>query len=218
MKDNEEAVAFWRQHVETWKKSDVPQRDYCDAYGLARRTFCNWRKRFKADDATAERVLSRRRGCRGRPSDSPSADHSPMAPKAPPFGLLRPNRRRQFPEELKRQIVLETLAPDATVSAVARLYGVTPPCVFRWRKLMGLGAPKEPATFASVRISDENSLAEGAPNSELQLLFPPPAPSAERSPDGVEIELASGKRLRFARDVDPETVRRMIEIVEGAHP
>jgi hypothetical protein len=113
---------------------------------------------------------------------------------------------------------METLAPDATVSAVARLYGVTPPCVFRWRKLMGLGASNEQATFASVRISNDNDAAESAPIAGSELLLPSPAPAAERSPDGVEIELSGGKRLRFARDVDPETVRRMIEIVEGARP
>jgi hypothetical protein len=45
-----------------------------------------------------------------------------------------------------------------------------------------------------------------------------PAPAAERSPDGVEIELAGGKRLRFARDDDPETVRCTIEVLEGARP
>ena len=154
MRDNEKAVAFWRGHVDAWKKSGVAQRVYCDAYGLSRRTLCKYRARFKADDACAERALSRRRGCRGRPSDDPSVDHSAMAPKSPPYGDLRPGRRRQFPEELKRQIVLETLAPGATVSAVARLYGVTPPCVFRWRKLMGLGASPSPATFASVRLGD----------------------------------------------------------------
>jgi hypothetical protein len=83
---------------------------------------------------------------------------------------------------------------------------------------MGFGASTEQASFASVRISGENSPAEGAPNGASQLAFPSPAAAAEGSPSGVEIELAGGKRLRFARDVDPETVRRMIEIVEGARP
>jgi hypothetical protein len=83
---------------------------------------------------------------------------------------------------------------------------------------MGLGASNELATFATVRISDENGAAEGAPNVGPELVFPPPAPAAERSPGDVEIELAGGKRLRFARDVDPETVRRMIEVLEGARP
>jgi transposase len=187
-------------------------------HGLARRSFCNWCKRFKADDAAAERVLIRRRGCRPRPSVCPSADHSPIAPKELPYGVLRAHRRRQFPDELKRQIVMETMAPGATVSAVAREYGVTPPCVFRWRKLMGLGASNERVRFASVRISDEKSSAGDSPNRASQLAFPPPAAPADHSPEGVEVELSGGKRLRFARDIDPETVRRMIEIVEGAHP
>jgi len=218
MKDEAEAVAFWRQHIDGWKKSGRSQRTYCDAYGLSRRTFCHWRRRFKEDDARAERALRRGFHCRRRPSENPSADHSPIAPKTPPFGFPRPNRRRQFPEELKRQIVLETLAPGATVSAVARLYGVTPPCVYRWRKLMGLGASPSPATFASVRLGDENGTAEGLPAGDLQLLFPSPAAAAEGSPASVEIELSGGRRLRFANDVDPETVRRMIEIIEGTRP
>jgi len=218
MKDNEEAADFWRHHIDGWKKSRVSQREYCAAHGLARRSFCRWRMRFKADDAAAERALSRRSGRRHRPSDSPSANHSPMAPKAPPFGVPQPNRRRQFPDELKRQIVMESMAPGATVSAVARAYGVTPPCVFRWRKLMGLGTPNEQASFASVRISDENGPADSAPDGVLELAFPPhPAPLG-RLPGGVEVELSGGKRLRFAGDADPETVRRMIEIVEGARP
>ena len=157
MKDEAEAVAFWRQHIDGWKKSGRSQRTYCDAYGLSRRTFCHWRRRFKEDDG-------------------------------------------------------------ATVSAVARLYGVTPPCVFRWRKLMGLGASPSPATFASVRLGDENGTAEGLPAGDLQLLFPSPAAAAEGSPASVEIELSGGRRLRFANDVDPETVRRMIEIIEGTRP
>ena len=218
MKDEAEAVAFWRQHIEAWKKSGRSQRVYCDARGLSRRTFCHWRRRFKEDDARAERALRSGRHCRRRPSENPSADHSPFAPKTPPFGLPRPNRRRKFPEELKRQIVLETLAPGATVSAVARLYGVTPPCVFHWRKLMGMGAPKEPAAFASVQVSDENGAAGGLSGGDLQPLFAPPATVAGCPPASVEIELSDGKRLRFGSDVDPENVRRMIEIIEGARP
>lgn len=207
----DERVSFWRQHIEGWKKSDLNQRAYCVVHGLSRRTFQNWRLRLKADDAAAERKLRWRHLRKDRPSVSPSASPMPMAPTRPPFGLPRPNRRRHFPEELKRQIVEETLLPGATVSSVARLYGVTAPCVFRWRKLMGLGAAGDKTAFASVRISEENDASEVGPASGSA----PPSTALEGPSGGVEIELSGGKKLRFERDADPEAVRRMVEILEG---
>jgi transposase len=142
----------------------------------------------------------------------------PMAPARPPFGVPRPNRRRHFPEQLKRQFVEETLLPGATVSSVARLYGVTPPCVFRWRKLMGLGASGETATFAPVRISPENDAPSGAPTFPSEALIALPTAALDRPAAGIEVELSGGRRVRFERDTDPETVRRMIEIIQGARP
>ncbi|MEQ1864335.1 MAG: transposase [Micropepsaceae bacterium] len=119
----DETLSYWRQHIEGWKKSDLTQRGYCSAHHLPRRTFQNWRLRFKADDAVAERKLRWRHLHKHRPSVDPSASPMAMAPMRPPLGIPRPNRRRQFPDELKRQIVEETLLPGATVSSVARLYG-----------------------------------------------------------------------------------------------
>ncbi|MEQ1867585.1 MAG: transposase [Micropepsaceae bacterium] len=163
METPDELVSFWRQHIEGWKKSDLSQRAYCSAHNLSRRTFQNWRLRFKADDAVAERKLRWRHLRPRRPSVDPSVSPMPMAPPRSFLGIPRPNRQRQFPDELKRQIVEETLLPGATVSSVARLYGVTPPCVFRWRKLMGLGTSGATATFAPVRIGGETDVSSGAP-------------------------------------------------------
>ena len=214
----DETLSYWRQHIKGWKKSDLTQRAYCSAHHLPRRSFQNWRLRFKADDAVAERKLRWRHLHKHRPSVDPSASPMAMAPMRPQLGIPRPNRRRQFPDELKRQIVEETLLPGATVSSVARLYGVTPPCVFRWRKLMGLGAPGEAATFAPVRIRAENDVLGGAPALPSEPLIALPTAAIDRPPAGIEIELSGGRRVRFERDTDPETVRRMIEILEGARP
>jgi hypothetical protein len=35
---------------------------------------------------------------------------------------------------------------------------------------------------------------------------------------GIEVELIGGRRMRFERDADPETVRRMIALLEGGGP
>jgi transposase len=125
------------------------------------------------------------------------------------------NRRRQFPDLLKRQIVEETLLPGATVSAVARLYGVTPPCVFRWRKLLGYSTAEDKAEFAAVQIGEPERAAVGGETAALELPIPLPSLAPERPPGGMEIELASGKKLRFDHGTDPEAIRRVVELLEG---
>ncbi len=46
--------------------------------------------------------------------------------------------------------------------------------------------------------------------------MPEPAPViVERSAPGIEVELIGGRRVRFERDVDPETVRRLVSLLEG---
>ncbi len=45
---------------------------------------------------------------------------------------------------------------------------------------------------------------------------PGPAPViVERSAPGIEIELNGGRRVRFERDADPKTVRRLVTLLEG---
>jgi hypothetical protein len=40
----------------------------------------------------------------------------------------------------------------------------------------------------------------------------------ERTPPAIEIELIGGRRVRFERDADPETVRRLVALLEGGAP
>jgi hypothetical protein len=40
----------------------------------------------------------------------------------------------------------------------------------------------------------------------------------ERPAHGIEIELIGGRRIRFARDTDPGTVRAMVDLLEGRRP
>jgi hypothetical protein len=54
--------AFWRAHHESWKCSDLNQREYCDVHGLPQKAFENWRARFKAEPQPSARKLLYRRG------------------------------------------------------------------------------------------------------------------------------------------------------------
>ena len=48
-------------------------------------------------------------------------------------------RRRRYSAEHKLRLVEETMQPGMTVSAVARLHGVSPSLLFNWRRLMSEG-------------------------------------------------------------------------------
>jgi transposase len=48
-------------------------------------------------------------------------------------------RRRRYSAEQKLALVEETMQSGMTVSAVARLHGVSPSLLFKWRQLMSQG-------------------------------------------------------------------------------
>ncbi len=70
--------------------------------------------------------------------------------------------------------------------------------MFSWKQELAPAAKTE-TTFLPVTITD-------APE---QLAETPP------SLPGIAVELIGGRRARFERDVDPETVRRLVSLLEG---
>ena len=81
--------AFWRAHHEAWKRSDLNQRQYCEAHGLPQKGFENWRQKFRAEpEPTQRKLLYRRRGL--SPPLSP-----PVSPPVSPglIPLRTPNSR-----------------------------------------------------------------------------------------------------------------------------
>ena len=50
--------AFWRAHHEAWKRSDLNQRQYCEAEGIPLKAFGNWRAVFKGEPKPPETQAS----------------------------------------------------------------------------------------------------------------------------------------------------------------
>ncbi|WP_374765251.1 IS66-like element accessory protein TnpA [Yunchengibacter salinarum] len=79
--------------------------------------------------------------------------------------------QRRWPDEVKAQIVAETLQPGATVKAVAARFGIRPNQVSAWRRMAkdgGLALPADEgdegeAVFAPLMFCDA---AEPAPEAE----------------------------------------------------
>lgn len=54
--------AFWRAHHEAWKRSDLNQRQYCEAEQIPLKAFGNWRAQFKLEQQRIQHKLLYRRG------------------------------------------------------------------------------------------------------------------------------------------------------------
>lgn len=48
---------FWRAHHESWKRSDLNQREYCSVQGISLKAFGNWRANFKDEPLKPGRNL-----------------------------------------------------------------------------------------------------------------------------------------------------------------
>ena len=153
-----QSEAFWRAHHEAWKRSDLNQRQYCEAEGIPLKAFGNWRAKFKAEPQPPERkLLYRRRDLSHSLSHtlshplSPSLSHGTY-PSSRPEGSIVPRpregHRRRFGEADKRRILEEAVRPGASVSEVARRYGIDRRILCRWKQEL------TPPEFVAVEIMD----------------------------------------------------------------
>lgn len=154
--------AFWRAHHEAWCRSELNQREYCEARGIPLKAFGNWRAKFKAEPRPPLRKLLYRRGGLSHtlshsPSHSPS--HMTYGSSLPIVPPAREGHRRRFSEADKRRIVEEAGRPGASLSAVARGYGIAARVLFRWKQELSPGiAP----VFVAVQITDSTAASDSA--------------------------------------------------------
>jgi len=150
--------AFWRAHHEAWKRSDLNQREYCEVQGLSLKAFGNWRAKFMAEpEAPVRKLLWRRGGASHTLSHTLSHSQShtlghmtcpnlevPEVPAVPP---VRDGHRRRFSDAQRAHILAEAARPGASVSEVARRYGIARRVLCRWRQ-------EEAVRFVDVEIAN----------------------------------------------------------------
>ena len=118
--------------------------------------------------------------------------------------VITVERRRRWSWSDKQQIVEETLLPGASISAVARRYGLHPSQVFAWRKA----------------AREEN--VEEAGSGSLDCVFAPViVTGGSRMPlsgtvgcGRMEIVLAGGRRIVVDASVDAAALDRVITVLE----
>lgn len=109
-------------------------------------------------------------------------------------------RRRRWSRAEKERIVAAALEPGAVASEVAREAGIHTSQLFRWRQQLCKREPTATA-FNAVAIAHEPAIAA----------LPSPSPtSTSEQPGTVEIELATGGRMRITGAVDAATVSALL--------
>ena len=131
-------------------------------------------------------------------------------------------RRRHWPDEEKRRILSEGLAPGATFAAAADRNGVCRSLLYTWLRrardgrLPGVSISPPPATaFVPVRIKPSGTARSPEP------LAPPeasPAAALRRRTSVVEITLGNGRSLKVEDSIDPVALTRLVAALDGGTP
>jgi len=125
--------------------------------------------------------------------------------KTPVEVITSVQRRRWWPRAEKERLVAAAMAPGAVASDVARAAGIHVSQLFRWRQELCERAPTPPA-FNPVVVAAEAGAGSPA--------LPAPAAPPERvAPGVIEIEFASGGRMRLTGPVESSTVKALVAVL-----
>jgi transposase len=105
-------------------------------------------------------------------------------------------RRRRWTRAEKGRIVAAAMEPGAVASEVARAAGIHASQLFRWRQQLCSVAPSVPSAAVFSRLA---IVPEPGPAAALGVTHP-----------AVEIEFASGARLRLLAPPDGRTLKAVI--------
>jgi transposase len=114
--------------------------------------------------------------------------------------VVETGRRRRWTEDEKLKIVLESLQAPRQVSATARRYGISRTLLLQWRRLFRAerkGAAEQQIGFAPAMVVAESAAAVAAP-------------AGLAGGGAIEIELATGARMRITGAVDGATLTAAI--------
>lgn len=115
-------------------------------------------------------------------------------------------RRRRWSDEEKLKIVLESLAAPRQVSATARRYGIARSQLLQWRRLF---RPERNETVEQ---------ASGFVPAVVVRDCEPERPAGLAADGTIEIEFASGARMRVTGAVDPAALKATVEALIGSKP
>jgi transposase len=106
--------------------------------------------------------------------------------------IVETGRRRRWSEDEKLKIVLESLRASRQVSATARRHGISRSLLLQWRR--SFRAERKSAAEARIGFVSATVIPESEPSV--------PAPCGLGGGGTIEIEFATGARMRITGAVD----------------
>jgi transposase len=121
--------------------------------------------------------------------------------------VVETGRRRRWSEDEKLKIVVESLQAPRQVAATARRYGISRSLLLRWRRSFRpepKDATEQQMGFVPARVIPESRAA--------------PGPVEAAGGGAIEIEFASGARMRITGAVDAATLRAVVAALVDGQP
>lgn len=122
---------------------------------------------------------------------------------------VAPRRFRTVEE--RRRIVEETMVPGASVAGVARRNGVNANQVFVWRRSYQQGLLPAAGTEESTQGPSRETVDSTGTFKRISRRRLPAAATSETDADFLELELASGDRVRVHGKAATQLLERLIE-------
>lgn len=120
-------------------------------------------------------------------------------------------RRRRSSRSEKERLLAASFEEGVSASEIARDAGIHVSQLFRWRKELCQAAAPAPKRTALVPIE----VVPVAPAPDPAGISRPARTRVRRQVGAIEIDLASGARLRVDRDVDADALRRVLDVLGG---
>jgi transposase len=114
--------------------------------------------------------------------------------------VVETGRRRRWSEDEKLKIVLESLQAPRQISATARRYGISRSLLLQWRRLFRVeqkNTAKQQMGFVPAVV---------VPEPEAAMV----SPAGSAAAGTIEIEFATGARMRITGAVDKATLTAVI--------
>jgi transposase len=121
--------------------------------------------------------------------------------------IVETGRRRRWSEDKKLKIVLESLQAPRQVSATARRHGISRSQLLQWRR-----------AFRTKRTDNAGQQAGFVPAVVVPEPEPPMPPPSASIGGAIEIEFASGARMRITGAVDAAMLTAAVAALSSGHP
>ena len=211
---------YWLGHVAAFRDSGETLKAYCEQQGLTTKTFRSWCSRLDADATpgssvpqagTLLEVGSRERSEELLSSSSP-ASRDQGRQQIIDLVTSRTVRRRWSLAE-QQQAVLDALRSGLPIERYARLNGLTPSALHRWKHKFArpVGAETTTAVVPTPRPAPPHLPTFAT----VSVTTPPtPAPIPDIQAHRVEIVLSNGRLLRVGLGVDMDALQRLLAVLE----